>query len=198
MTKNQTNPKVDAYVERATRWHEEVAALRALVLDCGLTEELKWGVPCYTLDGANVVLIHVFKDYCAILFFKGALLDDPDGVLVQQSENTQAARQLRFTSAAEIRARAAAVKATIRAAIAVEKAGLKVDFKSTADFAVPDEFQARLDADHALRDAFRALTPGRQRAYLLHFGAAKLSRTREARIEKCVPLIFEGRGLKDD
>jgi uncharacterized protein YdeI (YjbR/CyaY-like superfamily) len=196
MTK-ELNPKVDAYIGGLKAWKAEVAKLRQIVLGFDLDEELKWGVPCYTLRGKNVVLIHEFKDYCAILFVKGALLKDPDGILVQQTENVQAARQARFTGVGEIAARKAALKACIAEAIEVEKAGLKVQKKETADFPVPEEFQARLSRDPDLKAAFQALTPGRQRAYLLYFSGAKQATTRQSRIEKCAPAIREGKGLDD-
>lgn len=191
------NPKVDAYISREKKWQEELKELRAIVLDCHLTEELKWGVPCYTDQGSNVVLIHTFKEYCAILFFKGALLNDPKGVLVQQTENTQAARQIRFTNVDQVTKQKATVKAYIRQAIEVEKAGLHVDFKKTAEFAVTEEFQSKMDDTPGLKAAFDALTPGRQRAYLLHFAAAKQAKTRVARVEKYTPQILSGKGLDD-
>jgi uncharacterized protein YdeI (YjbR/CyaY-like superfamily) len=194
---NKMNPKVDAYLSRAKTWREEQAALRAIALDCQLTEELKWGQPCYTLGKSNIVLIHVFKEYCAMLFFKGALLKDAKGILVQQTENVQSARQIRFTSLQEIVKLEATVKTYIREAIKVEKSGLKVELKKTEEFKVPEEFQYQLDRVPALREAFAALTPGRQRAYLLHFSAPKQSKTRESRVEKCIPLIFDGMGLND-
>ncbi|MEY4910787.1 MAG: hypothetical protein RL761_450 [Pseudomonadota bacterium] len=178
-------------------WQAELAALRVLVLEAGLTEECKWGVPCYTGNGGNVVIIHSFKEYCALLFFKGALLKDAKGILIQQTENVQAARQLRFTDVREIVALKTTIKAYLQEAIAVEKAGLKVSMKATTEFAMPEEFQAKLSASPALKTAFEALTPGRQRAYLLHFAAAKQSKTREARIEKCTPQILNGKGLLD-
>ena len=178
-------------------WQAELAALRALVLASGLTEECKWGVPCYTANRGNVVIIHSFKDYCALLFFKGALLKDAKGILIQQTENVQAARQLRFTDVRDIVAMKSTIKAYLQEAIAVEKAGLKVSMKPTAKFAMPEEFQAKLDTSPALKTAFEALTPGRQRGYLLHFAAAKQSKTREARIEKCTPQILNGKGLLD-
>jgi uncharacterized protein YdeI (YjbR/CyaY-like superfamily) len=191
------NPKVDAYVSRAKTWQQEVKKLRSIVLDCQLTEELKWGVPCYTSEKNNVVLIHVFKEYCALLFFKGALLKDAKGILVQQTKNVQAARQMRFTNLREIAEMEAVVKAYLHEAIAVENAGLKVKFKKTTEFAVPEEFQKQLDEKPALKTAFDALTPGRQRAYILHFTAAKQSKTRESRVEKCLPQILKGKGLND-
>ena len=182
---------------KVNTWAAELAALRALVLAAGLTEECKWGVPCYTFEKGNVVIIHAFKDYCALLFFKGALLKDAKGILIQQTENVQAARQLRFTDVREVTALKATIKAYLQEAIAVEKAGLKVSMKPTAEFAMPAEFLTKLDASPALKMAFEALTPGRQRGYLLHFSAAKQSKTREARIEKCTPQILSGKGLMD-
>jgi uncharacterized protein YdeI (YjbR/CyaY-like superfamily) len=182
---------------KVNTWAAELAALRALVLDAGLNEECKWGVPCYTVNGGNVVLIHSFKEYCALLFIKGALLKDAKGILIQQTENVQGGRQLRFTDVREMTKLKSTIKAYLQEAIAVEKAGLKVSMKPTAEFAVPEEFQAKLNASPALKTAFEALTPGRQRAYLLHFAAAKQSKTREARIEKCTPQILNGKGLLD-
>ncbi|ALP64283.1 YdeI/OmpD-associated family protein [Paraburkholderia caribensis] len=191
------NPKVDAYIDKLEKWREETEKLRAILLECPVTEELKWGVPCYTVDDKNVVLIHGFKEYCAILFVKGALLKDPKGILIQQTENVQSARQVRFTSLQEIVKLQAVLKTYIRAAIEVEKAGLKVVHKSTEEFEVAEEFQNRLDKTPTLKKAFEALTPGRQRAYLLHFSSAKQSKTRESRIEKCLPMILDGKGLND-
>ena len=195
------NPTVDFYFTKAKKWQEELIALRPIILGCGLTEELKWGVPSYTFENdekkSNIVLIHVFKDYCAVLFFKGALLKDAKGILIQQTKNVQSARQIRFTSVAQIVKMKTVLKAYIAEAIAVEKAGLKVIKKETAEFAMPQEFQAKLDASPALKTAFEALTPGRQRGYLLHFGSAKQAKTREARIEKCKPQILNGKGLLD-
>ena len=191
------NPKVDAYIGKLEKWREETEKLRAILLECPVTEELKWGVPCYTVDDKNVVLIHGFKEYCAILFVKGALLKDPKGILIQQTENVQSARQVRFTSLQEIVKLQAVLKIYIRAAIEVEKAGLKVVHKSTEEFEVAEEFQNRLDKTPTLKKAFEALTPGRQRAYLLHFSSAKQSKTRESRIEKCLPMILDGKGLND-
>jgi uncharacterized protein YdeI (YjbR/CyaY-like superfamily) len=194
---NPTHPKVDAFMQRADRWRTEFEALRAILRQAPLNEELKWGQPCYTLGKANVVLMHGFKDYCALLFMKGALMPDPQGLLIQQTENVQSARQIRFTSHDQIMDKAATLKAYVEAAIAVEKAGLKVDFKKTEAFTMPDEFRARLEDDAALKEAFAGLTPGRQRAYLLHFSSAKQSKTRDARIEKCIPQIMDGLGLDD-
>lgn len=194
---NGMNPKIDAFFNNAKQWREEFAALRAIVLDCGLTEEFKWMHPCYTLDGGNVVLIHGFKEYCALLFMKGALLKDPKSILIQQTENVQAARQIRFTTPAEITKLKSTLKAYIKEAIELEKSGVEVKYKKTDEFKMPDEFQKKLHEIPALKTAFETLTPGRQRAYLLHFSAPKQSKTREARIEKCMPLIFDGIGLND-
>ncbi len=191
------NLKVDFYFNKATKWQEELGQLRIIVLDCGLTEELKWGVPCYQFEKSNIVLIHVFKEYCAMLFFKGALLYDAKGILIQQTEHVQAARQIRFTNVNEIVKLKPNLKAYIYEAIEVEKAGLKVVLKKTTQFTMPEEFQKQLDKKIALKKAFEALTPGRQRAYLLHFAAPKQSKTREARIEKSTPQILEGKGLND-
>ncbi len=191
------NPKVDFYFNKAKKWQEEIAQLRIIVLDCGLTEELKWGVPCYTFQNNNIVLIHVFKDYCALLFFKGALLNDANHILIQQTENVQSARQIRFTNVKEIVEMETTVKAYIYEAIEVEKAGLKVEFKKNTDSSITEEFQHKLDTIPDLKVAFNALTPGRQRAYNLYFSAAKQSKTRESRIEKCMPQILNGKGLDD-
>jgi uncharacterized protein YdeI (YjbR/CyaY-like superfamily) len=191
------NPKVDWYFTKNKRWQEEIETLRTVVLDCDLAEELKWGCPCYTLDGSNIVLIHVFKEYCALLFFKGALLKDSNGVLIQQTENVQAARQMRFTNVQEIIKRKRIIKAYIKEAIKVEKSGVKVPMKKTADFKIPAEFQDKLDEQPALKTAFKALTPGRQRAYLFYFSQAKQSKTREERIRKYISRILDGKGLDD-
>lgn len=192
------NPKVDFYFHEVKKWQEEIERLRVIILDCGLTEELKWGCPCYTFQDNNIVLIHVFKEYCAVLFFKGALLNDPNGILIQQTENVQAARQARFTNPVQVIEQEAALKACIFEAIAVEKAGLKVNLKSTADYPVPEEFQTKLDRIPALKTAFEALTPGRQRAYLFHFSKPKQAKTREQRVENCIPQILNGKGLNDE
>lgn len=194
---NRTNPKVDALLRKAKNWKEELQKLRTIILDCGLTEEVKWRVPCYTFQNANVVLIHGFKEYCALLFMKGALLKDPKGILIRQTENVQAARQIRFTNVREIVQMESLLKAYIHEAIEVEKAGLKVDKKKTADFKIPEEFQNKLDELPALKTAFDALTPGRQRAYLLYFSAPKQSKTRTSRVEKYRPKILHGKGLDD-
>jgi uncharacterized protein YdeI (YjbR/CyaY-like superfamily) len=191
------NPKVDFYFSKAKKWQEEIEKLRMIILDCGLTEELKWGVPCYTFQESNIVLIHVFKEYCALLFFKGALLNDADDILIQQTKNVQAARQIRFTSVREIVKMKAILKAYIYEAIEVEKAGLKVKLKKTAEFKIPEEFQKKLDKNPTLKTAFYALTPGRQRAYLLYFSAPKQSKTRESRVEKSKQQILNGKGLND-
>jgi len=191
------NPKVDGYLRRSKKWQEELEKLRKIVLDCGLTEELKWGVPCYTFQESNVVLIHVFKDYCALLFFKGALLKDAKGILIQQTANVQAARQIRFTNVREIVKMKTILKAYIYEAIEVEKAGLKVNFKKPTEFAIPEEFQNKLAEMPGLKTAFGALTPGRQRAYILYFSAPKQSKTRESRVEKCMKQILNGKGLDD-
>ena len=194
---NRMNPKVDQYLRRAKKWQKEMEKLRRMSLGCGLTEELKWGKPCYTFQNSNIVLIHGFKEYCALLFFKGALLKDAKGILVQQTKNVQAARQIRFTNVREIDKIEPILKAYIKEAIEVEKAGLKVDYKKTADFAIPEEFQNKLDEIPALKTAFDALTPGRQRGYILYFSAPKQSKTRESRIEKCMQQILNGKGLND-
>lgn len=195
------NPKADFYFNKG-KWQEELRLLRVIAQDnpaigYQLSEELKWGCPCYVYQKSNVVLIHEFKDYCAFLFFKGALLKDPQGILVQQTENVQSARQIRFTSADEIIKLEPILKAYIRDAVEVEKAGLKVQLKKTTDFQIPEEFQAKLDAMPLLNNAFKALTPGRQRAYIFYFSQAKQSKTREARVEKYIPKILEGKGLED-
>lgn len=191
------NSKVDWYFTKAEKWQEEVNKLRQIVLDCELTEELKWGCPCYTFQKNNIVLIHDFKEYCALLFFKGALLQDAKGILIQQTENVQAARQMRFTSLKEIVDQEATVKAFIYEAIEVERAGLKVEMKKTKEYTVPEEFQVKLDEKPDLRTAFEALTPGRQRGYLLYFSQAKQSKTRAERVEKYMQQILEGKGLED-
>ena len=187
MTKNRMNPKVDFFFSKAKKWHEEFEKLRKIILDCGLTEDLKWGCPCYTFQKRNIVLIHGFKEYCALLFFKGALLKDPKGILVQQTKNVQAARQIRFTSVREIVKLKPILKAYINEALEVEKAGLRVNFKKTSEFDVPEEFQNKLDEIRDLKTAFNALTPGRQRAYLHYFSQPKQSKTRGSRVEKCIP-----------
>jgi uncharacterized protein YdeI (YjbR/CyaY-like superfamily) len=192
-----TNPKVDFYFTKTKPWQAEIRKLRTLLLECDLAEDLKWGVPCYSFQNSNLVLIHVFKEYCAILFFNGALLTDPRRILVQQTQNTQAARQVRFTNLDQIVELEPVLKAYIAEAIQVEKSGLKVDFKKTTEFSLPEEFQKKLAELPALKTAFEALTPGRQRAYLLYFSAPKQSQTRQSRIEKCLPQILAGKGLND-
>lgn len=189
------NPKVDFYFAKDQKWQEEIKGLRKIVLECGLTEELKWGVPCYSHNNKNIVLIHVFKEYSALLFFKGALLNDADRILIQQTKNTQATRQIRFTDRKEILAMAASLKAYIFEAIEVERSGLNVKFKKTSEYKVPDEFKLKLKEMPALKTAFDGLTPGRKRAYILYFSAAKQSKTRAARIEKYMQQIFDGKGL---
>ena len=203
MIKGEMNPAVDFYFNKAKSWQAEIKKLRMILLDCGLIEELKWGVPCYmflTPAGSkktNIVLIHVFKEYCALLFFKGALLQDGNGILIQQTANVQAGRQIRFTNVKEIVKMERILKAYTYEAIEVEKAGLKVPLKETAEFRMPVEFENKLNKNAALKKAFKALTPGRQRGYILHFSAPKQSKTREARIEKCMHQILNGKGLND-
>ncbi len=197
MTKSVTNPNVDFYFTKTEKWKDEIQSLRTIALSSGLTEELKWGCPCYTLEKNNIILIHTFKEYCAFLFFKGALLKDPKNILVQQTKNVQAARQIRFTNTTDILKIKSSLMAYIKEAIAIEKAGLKVELKKTEEFPMPVEFKVTLKENPTLKKAFFALTPGRQRAYLLHFSSAKQVNTREARIEKAVPFIMKGKGLND-
>ncbi|TGL47368.1 hypothetical protein EHQ61_14720 [Leptospira wolffii] len=197
MAKTNKNPKVDVFLIKAESWRKEFEKLRGILLECKLTEELKWGVPCYTLGKNNIVLMHGFKEYCALLFFKGALLKDPKGILIRQTENVQSARQIRFTDVREITKLKTVLKAYISEAIKVEESGLKVNFKKSSEFAVPEEFLSKLDEVPGLKTAFDALTPGRQRGYLLHFSSAKQSKTRESRIEKCIRKILNGKGLDD-
>lgn len=194
---NKKNPKIDAFLGRTKKWQPELKKLRTIILNCGLTEELKWGQPCYTLQGKNVVLIHGFKEYCALLFIKGTLLKDPKDILIQQTKNVQAGRQIRFTSLKEIVKLEPVLKAYLREAIKIEESGLKVHLKEHSEYIIPDEFQYRLSRDPALRNAFEELTPGRQRGYILYFSAPKQSKTREARIEKCTDKILDGLGLND-
>jgi uncharacterized protein YdeI (YjbR/CyaY-like superfamily) len=191
------NPKVNWFFAKQTKWQQAYSELRALALECGLTEELKWGCPCYTIGKSNIVLIHGFKDYCAILFMQGALLKDPKNILVQQTENVQAARQIRFSNADEILKSKSTIKAYIKEAIAIDKAGLKVELKKTTEYTIPEEFQIVLNDMSELRAAFQSLTPGRQRGYILYFTAAKQVKTREARIEKYIKKILDGKGLED-
>lgn len=192
------NPKVDWFFNKPSQWQEEYDKLRMIILGCGLTEELKWGQPCYTYNNGNIVLIHGFKEYCALLFFKGALMNDPEGILIQQTENVQSPRQVRFSNLLEIVEQDNILKAYISEAIEVEKAGLKVELKKTSDYEVPAEFQYKLDHIPQLKAAFEALTPGRQRGYLFYFSHAKRSETRQARVEKCIPQILSGKGLDDE
>jgi uncharacterized protein YdeI (YjbR/CyaY-like superfamily) len=194
---NSMNPKVDFYFHKAKQWQKEIEKLRTIVLGCGLTEELKWGCPCYMFQKTNIVLIHVFKEYCAMLFFKGALLNDTNDILVQQTKNVQSARQIRFTDVKQIVDMEATLKSYIYEAIEVEKLGLKVNFKAKSELEFPEEFQKKLNANRALKKAFEALTPGRQRAYNLYFSAPKQSKTRESRVEKSMQQILDGKGLND-
>jgi uncharacterized protein YdeI (YjbR/CyaY-like superfamily) len=191
------NPKVDWFFDKAGKWEESTRKLRSIILGCDLVEDLKWGVPCYTFDKKNIVLIHTFKDYCAVLFFKGALMKDKKKILVQQTENVQAARQIRFTNVAEIVKLQKSIRDYVYEAVEIEESGAKVEYKKTKEFTMPEEFQNRLNKLPALKKAFESLTPGRQRGYLLHFSSAKQAKTRESRIEKCVPNILEGKGLED-
>jgi len=191
------NPKVDFFFNKAKKWRDGLERLRKIALDCGLEEELKWGCPCYSYQKDNIVLIHVFKEYFAMLFFKGALMNDADGLLIQQTENVQSARQMRFTEDDQIGELASTIKACIHEAIEIEKAGLKVEFKKTNEFKMADEFKYKLDRIPALKEAFEALTPGRQRNYLLYFSSAKQAQTREERVEKYIPQILAGKGMND-
>ena len=195
---NRMNPSVDGFIRKSKQWQEELHALRAILMSCELTEEVKWRVPCYTFQGSNVAFIGRFKESCVLSFVKGALLKDPKRILIQQTENSQSVRVIRFTNVAEIMKLEPVLKAYLNEAIAAEKNGLKVSFKKTAEFAMPEEFKARLDESPALAKAFAALTPGRQRGYLLHFSTAKQSKTRTSRVEKCVPSILNGKGLDDE
>ena len=194
---SEMNPKVDWFFSQDTQWQKEYEKLRKIILDCGLIEELKWGCPCYTFENTNIVLIHGFKEYCALLFFKGALLNDPNGILIQQTKNVQSARQIRFTNAKEIVKMEKILKAYVYEAIEVERAGLKVKLKKTSEFKVPEEFQKRLDKNTTLKKAFDALTPGRQRAYIFYFSQPKQSKTRDSRVEKYLKQILNGKGLND-
>lgn len=197
MTNNIMNPKVDFYFNKNSKWQEEIQQLRTIVVDCGLLEELKWGVPCYTFQKKNIVLIHIFKEYCALLFFKGVLLKDTNAILIQQTKNVQAARQIRFTNVKDIVKMQKILKAYIYEAIEVEKAGLEVTLKKTTEFTITEEFQKKLNEIPELKTAFDALTPGRKRAYLLYFSEPKQSKTRNARVEKCIPQILNRKGLND-
>lgn len=191
------NPKVDWFFNKDTKWQDAYQTLRTIILDTGLNEELKWGQPCYTFEKSNICLIHGFKDYCAVLFMKGALLKDPKGILIQQTKNVQAARQIRFTNVTEITKLKKTLKSYIYEAIEAEESGLKVAFKKSSEFEVPEEFQTKLDKKPALKKAFYSLTAGRQRGYLLYFASAKQAKTRESRVEKYIPKILEGAGLED-
>ncbi|WP_309119684.1 YdeI family protein [Paenibacillus sp.] len=197
MSKGERNAKLDPYFNKLKKWKEEFELLREIVLDCGLTEDFKWMHPCYTYDGKNIVLIHGFKDYCAILFHKGALLKDPHAILIQQTENVQAARQIRFTHVQEIDEMQLILKTYIDEAVEVEKAGLQVDYKKNAEYTIPEELANKFVEIPDLKTAFEALTPGRQRAYILHFSSAKQSKTRESRVEKYMAHILDGKGLDD-
>ncbi|RNB84595.1 hypothetical protein EDM56_21040 [Brevibacillus fluminis] len=197
MTTTKMNPKVDEFLSKAKKWKEEFEKLRSIVLDCDLTEDFKWMHPCYTFEKKNIVLIHGFKEYCAILFHKGALLKDTHGILIQQTENVQAARQIRFTTVQEIVEMEDVLKAYIHEAIEVEKAGLEVNFKKTSEYTIPEEFQQKLDENLALKSAFEALTPGRQKAYIYYFSEPKTAKTRESRVEKSMQQILNGKGLND-
>ncbi|MDQ0496043.1 MULTISPECIES: YdeI/OmpD-associated family protein [Paenibacillus] len=195
--REEMNPKVDVYLDKVKKWQEEMEKLRAIMLDCQLIEELKWGKPCYMFQNSNIAIIQGFKEHCALMFFKGALLKDPNGILIKPGEDTQAGRQIRFTNVEEIAEMETILKAYINEAIEVEKAGLKVDFKKSTELIFPEELQAKLDENPALKAAFAALTPGRQRAYVMHFSAPKQSKTRESRVEKCIQDILAGKGLND-
>ena len=197
MAQYATNPKVDFYFEKSEKWKAEIEQMREIVLDCHLSEELKWGCPCYIFDNANIVLIHSFKEYCAFFFFKGALMKDPDNILIQQSENVQAARQVRFANVQDILSKREILKKYIFEAAEIEKSGRKVELKKVSEFEIAEELQSKFDVDSDFKKAFYALTPGRQRAYLLHFSQPKQSKTRESRVEKNISRILEGKGLND-
>ena len=197
MSDDRMNPRVDEYLGTVTKWKNEFEQLRRIILECKLTEEFKWGVPCYTFQKSNIVLIHGFKEYCAILFVKGSLLKDAGGILVQQTENVQAGRQVRFTDIGQITAMEPVLKAYIQEAVEVEKAGLEVNYKKNTEYKIPEELKIKFDGSAALKSAFEALTPGRQRAYILYFSEPKQSKTREARIEKHIPRILLGKGLNE-
>ncbi|MEI7884097.1 MAG: YdeI family protein [Clostridia bacterium] len=197
MSNSAMNPKVDEFISEAEKWQDEFKKLRMIILDCDLTEEVKWGVPCYTFQKSNIVLIHGFKEYCAMLFIKGALLKDTNGILIQQTVNVQAGRQIRFTNVREIVELESILKAYIYESIEIEKAGLGVDFKKNTEFIIPEELQNKFHENPALKTAFAALTPGRQRAYIFYFSEPKQSKTREARVEKSLQQILKGRGMHD-
>lgn len=194
---SERTPQVDGYIRKNKQWRDELEQMRSIALDAGLTEEIKWRSPCYTTEDGNIVILQTFKEYCAMLFPKGTLLKDPEGILVQMTKNTQASRQIRFTDVEQIVELASVIKEYLQEAVEIEKAGLEVDFKDTSEFDIPKEFQTRLDEDPALKDAFEALTPGRQRGYLLYFNGAKQSETRAKRVEKSIPKIMEGLGMRD-
>lgn len=191
------NPKTDFFFNEPGQWQKEFKKLRTIALSTELVEDLKWGCPCYTYEGKNIFLIHGFKDYCALLFFKGALMKDPDKLLIQQTENVQAARQIRFTDLEQINDLEKILREYMFEAVEIEESGIKVEMKKTKEFEMVEEFQQKLDKDPVLKQAFESLTPGRQRAYLLHFSSAKQSKTRESRIEKCIPQILDGKGIND-
>jgi len=197
MAKSKINPKVDTYISNAKKWQEETQALRMVLIDCGLSEDIKWGKPCYSFDESNIVIIQGFKDYFALLFFKGMLLKDANGVLVKMGENTNVGRQMRFADVKEIRKMKPIIKAYIQEAIELEKAGVRVTLKKTSEYTIPNELQNKLNEMPALQKAFDTLTPGRQKAYIFFFSQPKQSKTRESRIEKCIPQILEGKGLND-
>ncbi|MET3942136.1 uncharacterized protein YdeI (YjbR/CyaY-like superfamily) [Paenibacillus sp. PvP094] len=197
MLKGERNTKIDPYFNKLKNWKEEFELLREIVLDCGLTEDFKWMHPCYTLDGKNIVLIHGFKEYCALLFHKGALLKDPHGILIQQTENVQAARQLRFTNAQTIQEMQLIIQDYIEEAVQIEKAGLQVELKKHDEYTLPEELANKFVEIPDLKTAFEGLTPGRQRAYIMHFSSPKQSKTRESRVEKYIPHILDGKGLND-
>jgi len=194
---SERTPQVDGYIRKNKQWRDELEQMRSIALDAGLTEEIKWRSPCYTIEDGNIIILQTFKEYCAMLFPKGALLKDPEGILVQMTKNTQASRQIRFTDVDQVIEMAPVIKDYLREAVEIEKAGLQVELKDTSEFDVPAEFQSRLDEDPALKDAFEALTPGRQRGYLLYFSGAKQSKTRADRVEKSIPRIMEGLGMRD-
>lgn len=198
MAKSKKDPTVEDFLSSSEKWAEEFGKLRAIILDCPVTEELKWGQPCYTWQNSNIVLIHGFKEYCALLFFKGALMNDPEGILIQQTKNVQGARQVRFTNLKEITKLAPVLKSYVYEAIEIEKAGLKVKLKESAEFEMAEEFRVQLNKNAKLKKAFEALTPGRQRGYLLYFSSAKQSKTRAERVEKYTKHILNGKGLNDD
>ncbi|MGD7045993.1 YdeI/OmpD-associated family protein [Jeotgalibacillus proteolyticus] len=197
MTKSIASRKVDGFLKKEKKWQAEFQKLREIILECGLTEDFKWMHPCYTFDGKNVVIVHGFKDYCAIMFQKGALMKDPDHLLIQQTKNSQAARQIRFSHCEEITALEETIKMYIQNAIEIEKSGLEIEYKDTSEYTVPEELQRKFEEIPELKTAFEALTPGRQRGYLLYFSEAKQAKTRDSRIEKAMEKILGGKGLRD-